>query len=204
MAPRPATHWKSAGGAALVIFAVALYLDLCARPERPKTAAGSRASSAVLAEPAAPAPAERTDEADPQPRGEDRGPTAAAPPPAEDPGVLPDITLKDVLAAALAKDFPELSLSEGEVTELGATLAELEQAVRGIRGLEQNAADAEALREFQARRDQALADFERIAGMSLTEFLRRAPSAGGIDSGEDNDEEIVLEPISPRQPEPAR
>ncbi len=204
MAPRSAKAWTLAGGAALIILAAALNIDFCAAPERPETAAGSRERLAGVGEPVALAPVEQKVAPAPPVRPDKSLLAAPASAPEEDPAAPAAYARKDVLAAALARDFPELSLSESELAELNATLAELEQTVRGIRGLEQGAADAGALKEFQGRRDRALREFERIAGMSLAEFLRRAPAEGGIDTGEDDDEEIILEPLSSSQPQPAR
>lgn len=204
MAPRSAKSWTLAGGAALIILAAALNIDFCAAPERPGTAAGTRERLAGEGEPVAHAPAEQRVTPAPPVRPDKSLFAVPASAPEADPAAPPAYARRDVLAAALARDFPELNLSGREMAELNATLAELEQTVRGIRGLEQGAADAGALKEFQGRRDRVLREFERIAGMSLAEFLRRAPAEGGIDTGEDDDEEIILEPLAPSQPQPVR
>ncbi len=199
MAPKFTKAWMLTIGAALLVLSAALNLDLCARPERSEIEAEpfKDVRRELSGGPGAlpPAPVEKAAE---------RAPETGAAVGRADAGTPPAYAREDVLAAALATDFPELSLSGDELAQLSAALAELEQAVRGIRGLEQNAADAKTLKQLQARRDQALGDFERIAGMSLAEFLRRAPAEGGIDTGDDDDEEIILEPLAPSQPQPVR
>ena len=88
--------------------------------------------------------------------------------------------ISDMMAASIREGFPELDLSESELIELGEIVMEIRESIRGLRQLDRNEGNLELFKEFEARRSQALLDFERITGMSILEFLRRTPSKGGI------------------------
>ncbi|MGD2268990.1 MAG: hypothetical protein PVI06_01210 [Desulfobacterales bacterium] len=90
-----------------------------------------------------------------------------------------------VVVSSLREGFPELDLSEAEVIELSEIVMEIRESIQGLRRIERKDENIELFRELEAQRDQALLDFERITGMSVVEFLRRAPSKGRVTYDDD-------------------
>jgi hypothetical protein len=86
----------------------------------------------------------------------------------------------DIMASSLREEFPELELSEAELSELSEVVMEMRESIQGLRRIERTSENIALLKELEAQCDQALLDFERITGMSVVEFLRRVPSKGGI------------------------
>lgn len=104
--------------------------------------------------------------------------------PMEDDDPYGDITHEDVremLDEAIAGDFPELELSDSEMEQLTVAVMSLRYSMQNLQTMERGPDNAEARIEMENLRDQALADFESIAGISVMEFMRKAPSEGGID-----------------------
>jgi hypothetical protein len=94
--------------------------------------------------------------------------------------------ISDIMASSIQEGFPELELSKAELIELGEIVMEIRESIQGLRRLERIDENLESFKELEARRNQALLDFERITGMSLLEFLRRVPSKGGITYDDDS------------------
>ena len=85
------------------------------------------------------------------------------------------------MTEALATDFPELDLNEAEVQELTDVVISFRESMEDLRYTQRSSDTVETIHNLAERRDQAMQDFERITGMSVMEFMRRAPAQGGID-----------------------
>jgi hypothetical protein len=86
-----------------------------------------------------------------------------------------------LLAEALAADFPELELKQDELQELSEAVIRFRESTKDLRLIQRSSNNAETLNNLMEQRDQAMLDFERISGMSIIEFMRRAPAEDGID-----------------------
>jgi hypothetical protein len=106
--------------------------------------------------------------------------------------------LKRVLAEALARDFPEIELSEDDLSRLSAAVSDIRDSLQGLRAGDGTPETAAARKEFENRRDAALIQFERITGMSFQAFMRRASADGGVDEGDSDADEVILLPLAPR------
>ena len=113
------------------------------------------------------------------------------------PGLSGEEGLKRILAEALARDFPEIELTDDARSRLSAAVAAIRHSLRSLRAVERTPETAAALKELDQRRDAALREFERITGVPFQEFMRRAPEEGGIDEEDADAEEAVLLPLSP-------
>lgn len=87
----------------------------------------------------------------------------------------------DLLAEALAADFPELDLEHAEMQELTEAVIRFREFTEELRLIPRTSDNAETINNLMEQRDQAMLDFERISGMSVIEFMWRAPAEGGID-----------------------
>jgi hypothetical protein len=101
--------------------------------------------------------------------------------------------LYPLLASAIESDFPEMELTEEEIRQLSQAALALRHSLDGLRDADRAGGDAALIEQLKDQRDQALWDFERITGVSLGEFLRRAPSEGGLDNHAPVEEEITYE-----------
>ena len=90
--------------------------------------------------------------------------------------------LVDVLSAALAEDFPDLKLTDADLLTLSEAILTIRESLQGLRSFDRSAATAREFEQLSESRDKAIAEFERITGMSLAEFMRRAAFSGGIDN----------------------
>jgi len=66
-------------------------------------------------------------------------------------------------------------------------------SMQGLRYIERSSENAESYNQLQDQLDAATDDFEQITGMSLAQFMLRAPADGGLDNDRPDDEEIVFE-----------
>jgi hypothetical protein len=105
-------------------------------------------------------------------------------------------SIPELLSWGIEEAFPDLNLSEMEFEELTTTVLSIRESMQGLRALKRTGENAEAINRTRERLDQTMDDFERITGMSLTQFMRRAPTIGGIDNEKTDDEEIHLEYLS--------
>ncbi len=88
----------------------------------------------------------------------------------------------DLMTAALAKDFPDLELSEREQSELFDLVWQVRESFERTRSLDRSEDNAELLHQLEQERDVAIEAFENIVGMSFQEFMLRTPATeGGID-----------------------
>ena len=101
--------------------------------------------------------------------------------------------LYPLLASAIESDFPELELTDAEIRQLSQAAAAIRQSLHGLRDAERAGGNIALIRQLEEQRDRALWDFERITGVSLGEFMRRAPSEGGLDNHAPVEEEITYE-----------
>lgn len=101
--------------------------------------------------------------------------------------------LYPLLASAIKSDFPELALTDAEIRQLSEAAAAIRRSLDGLRDVERADGNIALIRQLEDQRDQALWDFERITGVSLGEFMRRAPSEGGLDNHAPVEEEITYE-----------
>ena len=111
-----------------------------------------------------------------------------------------DDGIYSMVSEAIRNDFPELNLSQSELLDLSETIAQLRNALGNLRNTERTDENFSTFRQLEDIRDKAIWDFERITGMSLQEFLLRAPADGGLDNEKFDDEKIILEPLSNYQP----
>jgi hypothetical protein len=114
------------------------------------------------------------------------------------PEISGDEGLKRMLAEALARDFPEIELTEDALYRLSEAVAAIRDSLRSLRAVERTPETAAALKALEQRRDAALIEFERITGVPFQELLRRASEEGGIDEEDADADEVVLLPLSPR------
>lgn len=89
--------------------------------------------------------------------------------------------LGDLFAEVLAADFPELELKQDELQELSEAVTRFRESTNDLRLIQRSSNNAETINNLMEQRDQAMLDFERISGMSIIEFMRRAPADNGID-----------------------
>ena len=102
-------------------------------------------------------------------------------------------TLYYLIATNIRNDFPELELSDEEIKELSQIILKLRESIQGFRDFDYVENNFTDFRQLENQRDDALWEFERITGMSVVEFLNRAPSEGGIDNAESDREKSMLE-----------
>jgi hypothetical protein len=158
----------------------------------PVDAAGPTSTNELTLKPLALTDREKTTVLTPIPPG----PTYSS-----DPGVdAIENALYPVLSEAIASDFPDLKLSPNELMDLSKTIVQLRNALADLRIAGRTAENFGTLRQLEELRDNAVWDFERITGMSLQEFLRRAPTDGGLDNERIFDDEIILEPLADYMP----
>ena len=96
-------------------------------------------------------------------------------------GDLSHEDVREMLDEAIAEDFPELELSDSEMEQLTVAVMSLRYSMQNLQTMDRVPENAEARIEMESIRDQALADFENIAGIGAMEFMLHAPSEGGID-----------------------
>jgi hypothetical protein len=96
-------------------------------------------------------------------------------------GDLSHDDVREMLDEAIAEDFPDLELSDSEMDRLTDAVMSLRYSMQHLQTLARVPENAEARDEMAYLRDQALADFESIAGISAMEFMLHAPAEGGID-----------------------
>jgi hypothetical protein len=89
--------------------------------------------------------------------------------------------IQAMLAAAIYEEFPDLNLNQAEIEELTDAVITIRESMEDLRSIARSSDTAEAIKELQQKRDLAMLDFERITGVSVMEFMRHAPSEGGID-----------------------
>jgi hypothetical protein len=111
-----------------------------------------------------------------------------------------DDEIYSTITRAIRNDFAELNLSQSELLDLVETMVQLRDALGNLKNAERTAESFSTFRQLEDTRDKAIRDFERITGMSVQEFLLRAPTDGGLDNEKFDDEEIILEPLSNYQP----
>jgi hypothetical protein len=83
---------------------------------------------------------------------------------------------------------------------LSEVVLTLRGALQDLRQSERSAENFALFRQLEDRRDKALGDFERITGMSFEEFMRRAPSEGGLDNNAPIEDEITFEYLRDYKP----
>lgn len=89
--------------------------------------------------------------------------------------------IRGILADALETDFPELRLNQAELQELADAVISLRESMENLRHTQRSSDTVEAINNSMEQRDEAMANIERITGMSVVEFMRHAPADGGID-----------------------
>ena len=102
-------------------------------------------------------------------------------------------SVKSLLTMGIEDDFPELNLSDNELQDLTNVVISIKESMQGLRSLERTSKNAEFIAQIQDRLSKARIEFERIAGISLTNFMRRASVVGGIDNDRPDDKNINFE-----------
>jgi hypothetical protein len=105
--------------------------------------------------------------------------------------------LPATLSPAIREIFPEASLSDEDMRVLTETIGALRESMQSLREAERTPENAERIRELMGRIEEDRRQFEKMAGMSIAEFVQRTTTVG-IDNGKREESKMVQE--SPDDP----
>ena len=105
--------------------------------------------------------------------------------------------LPATLPPAIREKLPEASLSDEDIRVLTETIGALQESMQSLREVERTPENADRIRELMGRIEEDRRNFEKTAGMSIAEFIRRTTTVG-TDNGKP--EEGKMAPETPDDP----
>jgi len=121
-----------------------------------------------------------------------RSETPVEPPPAK-PGEA-GRDLPALISRSLREALPDTPLSDEQVRELTESVQAFRESMQALRDTERTPENAERIREWMERVEENRRRFEKTAGVSINEFLRRT-TRDGIDNDRHEENGTVAEPL---------